>query len=873
MEDERFQSRLTSSRFAAYDGPSSASSSSASPFRGTPSRTEPFVSAHIEGYARQPPPASHSHSLSQHQPYRHTVSPRSLAPSRKGEGSGYLTSPHDGRGLDSSHDNVHHRHQTTSMSPVDVAAPPSHASTSNRSDWLVLSSVTHALRMYGDIRRETPRFALVIRQQPRRGLAIGNSQMSLRTARSVPLDPPPVCELLIDRNGDEQLLSLPEVFVRAQLVKAEASLEECLPDARRNEPLVGDTLQSPFNSRIDTREDQSFFVFKELGVRNRGFYRLRFDLFDRVGLRISRVASIYSDIFEVQERRKHPGLMASSALMDALVDRGMKYKLRKAADKQGTKKRKSPEDFYYGDERAAIARRQSYAAGEYDEAAYEAERRYANSHHYHSARNHVELPSRQPPFQLQYPQRQHLSSSEHEQHRHQPQSHSVPYPETYSEHSDLRYHRAQTASRSPPQYAHPVARRAFEPRRDTREMPPPLEHVSRSLHSVSPSIGPMDEGARLGTGASGSSGHGVGHGFSSRYPLPADAPFNRDGDLSVGGFSSSSSRTLSRHLPPPSLTLPSLSRLQQQDGRGRSDSSENSNSGSGNASSSESPSNSQRPSRIFDSLPTRFSAHGGGPSFSASLSSQPHHSERPQLEFRSSSSSVSTVSRGASSSTQQTEFSPLPSAVPPSSSSARNNDDRANQTASLKGASNDESHLMSRSAEGDAYRQPSLPSLPPSNWNSRSTLPPISMLYSPRQGGSPPPAKHAPQPPASSSTANRPCFVLYNHPSHGFPRLFDQHTKLYTLRPSLPLALHLSMGHVSVRIDSTIRGLAVMDGWSSQQGIVVPAPRHVDIEQHKIESTNKGAVVRICELFLCDMPKATESRNSDRYPEQSREAR
>ena len=245
--------------------------------------------------------------------------------------------------------------------------------------------------MYGDKRRSEPRFSLVIRQQPRRGLAIGNSQMSLRSARSVPIDPPPVCELLIDRSGDEQLLSLPEVFLRAQLVRGDSPTEECLADARRIEPLVGDTLQSPFNSRIDTREDQSFFVFKELGIRNRGVYRLRFDLFDRVGLRIFKIASVYSDAFEVQERRKHPGLSASSALMDALVDRGMKYKLRKANDKQNPKKRKSPEDFYHGDERslgaaAAAARRQSYGGG--GEFEYGARREYGG----HSAAQQVARP-------------------------------------------------------------------------------------------------------------------------------------------------------------------------------------------------------------------------------------------------------------------------------------------------------------------------------------------------------------------------------------------------------------------------------------------------------------------------------------------------
>lgn len=261
-------------------------------------------------------------------------------------------------------------HQMSYRARADVQAPAA-PSLPNRSEWLVLPSVSHALGMYGDTRRQEPRFSLVIRQQPRRGLAIGNSQMSLRTARSVSIDPPPVCELLIDRSGDEQLLSLPEVFIRAQLVRGDSPTDECLPDARRIETLVGDTLQSPFNSRIDTREDQSFFVFKELGVRNRGIYRLRFDLFDRVGLRIFKIASVYSDAFDVQERRKHPGLSASSALMDALVDRGMKYKLRKANDKSNPKKRKSPEDFYYGDERsvnAAAHRRQSYAAGEYDAA-------------------------------------------------------------------------------------------------------------------------------------------------------------------------------------------------------------------------------------------------------------------------------------------------------------------------------------------------------------------------------------------------------------------------------------------------------------------------------------------------------------------------
>ncbi|KAN0065160.1 hypothetical protein ACQY0O_001657 [Thecaphora frezii] len=216
-----------------------------------------------------------------------------------------------------------------------------HRRPQTQSDWVKLPSVSHGLPFFAGVQPPEPLFSLVVRQQPKRGLAIGSSQMALRTARSVPLDPPPVCELLMNRSGDEHALSLPEVFVRAQLVCSEAPYDEVLPDVRRNEALVGDTLQSPFNSRIESKEDQSFFVFKELGVRNKGIYRIRFDLFDRVGLSIRRMASVYTDVFEVHERRKHPGLTASTSLMDALVDRGMKYKLRKPVEpKMAGKKRK-----------------------------------------------------------------------------------------------------------------------------------------------------------------------------------------------------------------------------------------------------------------------------------------------------------------------------------------------------------------------------------------------------------------------------------------------------------------------------------------------------------------------------------------------------
>ncbi|EPQ26925.1 uncharacterized protein PFL1_05560 [Pseudozyma flocculosa PF-1] len=256
-----------------------------------------------------------------------------------GPGSGYGESSSNGNG-----------HGTESGAGGGHTVLASYPRLRNQSEWIQLPSVSYGLSLYGEAPLREPLFSLAIRQQTKRGLAIGSSQMALRTARSIPLDPPPVCELLMNRSGDEHTLSLPEVFVRAQLVKAEEPYDEVLPDARRNEPLVGDTVQSPFNSRIESREDQCFFVFKEMGVRVKGIYRIRFDLFDRVSLLIRRVASVYSDAFEVHERRKHPGLGASSSLMDALVDRGMKYKLRKPINpKVVGKKRKPDQDDGYAE--------------------------------------------------------------------------------------------------------------------------------------------------------------------------------------------------------------------------------------------------------------------------------------------------------------------------------------------------------------------------------------------------------------------------------------------------------------------------------------------------------------------------------------------
>lgn len=481
---------------------------------------------------------------------------------------------------------------------------------STRSPWLVLPSVSSALNLFGDARRQCPRFSLVIRQQPRRGLAIGNSQMSLRTARSVPLDPPPVCELLIDRNGEEQLLALPEVFVRAQLVPAENPAEECLPDARRNDPLVGDTLQSPFNSRIDTREDQSFFVFKELGVRSRGLYRLRFDLFDRVGLQISRVASVYTDAFEVLERRKHPGLTASSGLMDALVDRGMKYKLRKAADKQGIKKRKSPEEFYYNDERMSTARRQSYA-GDYDQTAYLAERRFNESY----------------------------SRPQHSTHH-------------YSEHL--------LPSRSPPQFAAPDARRtAFEIRRETRDRLPPLD----SLPPVSSSGSAFHSASRVDWNG------------TSRYvqPLPRRSPPQFPDAWSPEMTSPSSAANQSRPTLP-SLSRLHESREQtdptglRDEKRARIFHHPHHESAPPATTAPVSPG---RGLGLNYTSPSDSNANGSSTlSYTQSCRRQSAFEDpfRPRLEFRSSSSSLSTsTSRGASTSTgtSQSDTSPAQIGSPP----------------------------------------------------------------------------------------------------------------------------------------------------------------------------------------------------------------
>ena len=187
MDDDRYYDRGTF-RFSARGGQDSSSSlpllagmsdrsyDRTYHSRPTHASAHPDRSHHSQQYHEK----AQGYSQQQQQQPRHTQ--------REAEW-GYAAPP--SRSPPSALDAPGPSHQLSYRARPDAASPAvASSSLPNRSEWLVLPSVSHALGMYGDQRRQEPRFSLVIRQQPRRGLAIGNSQMSLRTARSVPIDPP-----------------------------------------------------------------------------------------------------------------------------------------------------------------------------------------------------------------------------------------------------------------------------------------------------------------------------------------------------------------------------------------------------------------------------------------------------------------------------------------------------------------------------------------------------------------------------------------------------------------------------------------------------------------------------------------------------------
>ncbi|CEH18798.1 Velvet factor [Ceraceosorus bombacis] len=200
---------------------------------------------------------------------------------------------------------------------------------SSASPWFSCPSVDHTLRIHQGLPPATQvKFQLRIIQQPQEALAVGEGTDVHKQARNLPLDPPPVCELVTRDDTFANFLHLPEVSLRAHLVEAAAPHKELLAGPEEQGALINGIHEGAFVAPITDSVTRSFFIFTEIGIRASGQFRIRFDLVDRAGLSFKHVASVYTDPFTAHsDRNQFSGLQRSSELLRAVARRGLKVRI------------------------------------------------------------------------------------------------------------------------------------------------------------------------------------------------------------------------------------------------------------------------------------------------------------------------------------------------------------------------------------------------------------------------------------------------------------------------------------------------------------------------------------------------------------------
>ncbi|OMJ26333.1 hypothetical protein AYI70_g259 [Smittium culicis] len=136
-----------------------------------------------------------------------------------------------------------------------------------------------------DSHRDQISFELKIRQQPEHSRMCGIGEKADRR----PIDPPPIIQLEVFDptlpGNRRQFLHNPYYFMYTTLISANGMEElSILPD-RKARAITGSSVSSLSFLKDDTGKDGAFFVFPDLSVRCEGVYKLKFLLFEIVGIR------------------------------------------------------------------------------------------------------------------------------------------------------------------------------------------------------------------------------------------------------------------------------------------------------------------------------------------------------------------------------------------------------------------------------------------------------------------------------------------------------------------------------------------------------------------------------------------------------------
>ncbi|KAK9461437.1 velvet factor-domain-containing protein [Lipomyces oligophaga] len=178
-------------------------------------------------------------------------------------------------------------------------------------------------------------FTLDIVQNPVQARASG---WGTRADARRPVDPPPVINLYVYRDGDDVTACCANTFIlHASLYAAHMSSLRPPPGviapiqaAPQTTNLIGKTITS-LNYMKHPPPGRAYFLFQDLSVRQEGTYRIVFSLFEICDSSTVWRAQAVSDILTVYSPKRFPGLDVSSALTREIASQGGKVRIRREA--------------------------------------------------------------------------------------------------------------------------------------------------------------------------------------------------------------------------------------------------------------------------------------------------------------------------------------------------------------------------------------------------------------------------------------------------------------------------------------------------------------------------------------------------------------
>ncbi|KAI8393842.1 velvet factor-domain-containing protein [Radiomyces spectabilis] len=188
---------------------------------------------------------------------------------------------------------------------------------------MATSHTTFTSHLFSNKLNSSP-YMLIVRQQPCKARLCSFKEKVDRR----PIDPPPIIQLLPTYNDpDEHFLYSAYLFVYATLIDAKAGTD--LHIINGNQTTAGALVQSLHKLKDVDNRDGAFFVFPDISVRLEGFYKLKFTLFEIVGLDVRCLCSVLSDPFQVYSPKSFPGMSESTFLTRSFSDQGVRIRVRK----------------------------------------------------------------------------------------------------------------------------------------------------------------------------------------------------------------------------------------------------------------------------------------------------------------------------------------------------------------------------------------------------------------------------------------------------------------------------------------------------------------------------------------------------------------